>query len=168
MTRHEKIESAKREYGRYIKSVRESQGLTRYEVAERAGISEELVCSIEAGEKEYTIDDLLNLTNVIGVMPFIKKDKRGHDSVVIQLDESVSLLVSGDYCAGAPETQDTPASSSSFYYTSAELYNGSVNDLIRWCDCEAQRMKREHHYPSTLLELIESLCVDEIINNGHE
>jgi transcriptional regulator with XRE-family HTH domain len=50
-----------------IKEIREEQGLSMRKLAERSGLSQSFISSIEAGQKQPTLDSLLKLSSGLGI-----------------------------------------------------------------------------------------------------
>ena len=57
----------KREMGKRLEEVRESRGLTREEVAEKAGISTKFLYEVERGKKGISAQTLLRLAKTLSV-----------------------------------------------------------------------------------------------------
>ena len=57
----------KREMGKRLEEVRESRGLTREEVAEKAGISTKFLYEVERGKKGISAQTLLKLAQTLAV-----------------------------------------------------------------------------------------------------
>lgn len=57
----------KREMGKRLEEVREGRGLTREEVAEKAGISTKFLYEVERGKKGISAQTLLRLAQILAV-----------------------------------------------------------------------------------------------------
>lgn len=57
----------KKEIGKKIKETREEKGLSQYMVGEKAGMHQNIVRNIEAGETAYSIDSLVKTCDVLGL-----------------------------------------------------------------------------------------------------
>lgn len=64
---------ARQKLGAYLKSLRESKGISKEVIAERMRISVEKLETIESGSSIYSIDDFLNVCRALDCKFFIQK-----------------------------------------------------------------------------------------------
>ena len=57
----------KQQIGQFIKSVRESKGLTYYNVFKASGVTNQVQKSIESATKDYTIGSLLKVCEALEI-----------------------------------------------------------------------------------------------------
>ena len=57
----------KQQIGQFIKTTRESKGLTYYNVFKASGVTNQVQQSIESATKDYTIGSLLRVCEALGV-----------------------------------------------------------------------------------------------------
>lgn len=74
-----------------IREFREEQGLSMRKLAERSGLSQSFISSIEAGKKQPTLDSLLKLSSGLGISLI---DLLGGDPVTESLPSHLSDLLS--------------------------------------------------------------------------
>jgi transcriptional regulator with XRE-family HTH domain len=77
--------------GELIKSFRESKGLSKIELAERAGVSQTHIQNIEIGKREGTFETINKLLGSLGL-----KSIEGNINQQINISELVSLLTDMD------------------------------------------------------------------------
>jgi transcriptional regulator with XRE-family HTH domain len=73
-----------------IKELREEQGLSMRKLAERSGLSQAFISSIEAGQKQPTLDSLLKLSSGLGISLI---DLLGGDPVTASLPPHLNDLL---------------------------------------------------------------------------
>ncbi len=57
----------KQQIGQFIKTTRESKGLTYYNVFKASGVTNQVQQSIESATKDYTIGSLLRVCEALGI-----------------------------------------------------------------------------------------------------
>ena len=91
----------KREMGKRLEEVRESRGMTREEVAEKAGISTKFLYEVERGKKGISAQTLLRLAKTLSVScdyllvgkETVVKQSFGNDNIKKQFNKRQMELV---------------------------------------------------------------------------
>lgn len=91
-------------------------------------------------------------------------------NVTLKLDDELTLAVKGYYEKGEdavhyPVDDAYPGSDDLFEITEIELESGTALDLIAWCDIYNTQMSQPGKLSrTTLFEIIEELCLEEMNN----
>jgi len=67
--------------GKKLRELRKEKNLTQIALAQQIGVSNSLICDIEAGRTTPSVRTLLRLAKVLGVEPSIFFDKASRHSV---------------------------------------------------------------------------------------
>jgi transcriptional regulator with XRE-family HTH domain len=78
------ILKARRQLGLYLKSRRLEMGMNRAEAARRSGLTREQIIHIEAGTRNYTIDGLFRLLNVLDLYIYFADREGEHGEANLQ------------------------------------------------------------------------------------
>ena len=54
-------------YGEKIKSIRESKGMTQEDLGEMIGVSKQMICQLERGTKNLTLQITAQIADALGV-----------------------------------------------------------------------------------------------------
>ena len=84
MTMEIQIITAKIEVANLLISLREDQGLTQRQLANKLGVKQQLISKIEKGSNNTTLDTLIKVLMVLGVALKVEKIKLERSKQVLQ------------------------------------------------------------------------------------
>ena len=105
-----------RQAGIYVRQAREAQGLTRAALANKAGVSERLLASLELGDATGIRLKLLTVFNALGIGLFAQSDNDSiaspseHPATIVNLSIANSNTLPKPSVGRRPTRQGTPSS----------------------------------------------------------